>query len=106
MLGVSRQRCRGLAIIPHVAAVLVVALPFCLLAGTMAGQHSCRDLGSSPRLCSEMTSHADHLLAVPAPLAAPLVERIISARVTLYAQPTFPSLGFLSIAAGRAPPLG
>ena len=88
-----------------VATILVVVLPLCLIGGTMAHQVSCQDLGSPPGLCSKALSHADHLLGVPAPLNASLAEAGISEILSLYSRPTTPSLGFLSTADGRAPPL-
>jgi hypothetical protein len=88
-----------------IAGILAIALPLCLLAGTMASQDSCQDLGSPPGLCSKAASHAGHLLAVPAPLITSLAEVRISEILCLATLPTTPSLGFLSTADGRAPPL-
>ena len=87
------------------ATILVLVLPFCLVAGAMASQDSCQDLGTPPGLCSKAVSHTDHLLAVPAPPNTSLAEVRISEILCLDILPTTPSLGFLSTADGRAPPL-
>lgn len=87
------------------AAILAVVLPLCLVAGTMASQDSCQDLGSAPGLCSKATSHGDHLVAAPVSLITPLPYLGISEILFQYVAPTTPSFGFLSTPDGRAPPL-
>ena len=87
------------------ATILVLVLQLCLVAGTMSSQDSCQDLGSPPGLCSKAVSHAKHLLAVPAPLNTSRAEVGVSEILSLYSRPSTPSLGFLSTADGRAPPL-
>jgi hypothetical protein len=104
MLNVSRSR-QQLGAITLGAAILAVVLPLCLIAGTVASLDSCQDLGSPPGLCSKATNHADHLLAIPAPLSASLAEAGISEILSLPAVPTTPSLGLISTADSRAPPL-
>jgi len=88
-----------------IAATLAIVLPFCLVAGAVAGEDSCQDLGSPPGLCSTVTSHADHLLAVPAPLIILDPIQQISMPVTISLEPAFSSVGHFSIPDGRAPPL-
>lgn len=88
-----------------ITALLAVVLPFCLIVGAMASQESCQDLGSPPGLCSKVVSHADHLLAVPAPLITSLPNQGISEILSLFWRPAIPSVGLLSTADGRAPPL-
>ena len=88
-----------------IAAILAVVLPLCLVAGTVASLDSCQDLGSPPGLCSKATSHADHLVAVPAPLISLDSTQQISLRVTIPVGPAVPSVGSFSIPDGRAPPL-
>jgi hypothetical protein len=87
------------------AAILAVVLPLCLVAGTMASQDSCQDLGSAPGLCSKAASHADHLLALPAPSFSLASAHETPDLVTVYVEPAFPSVGLLSIPDSRAPPL-
>lgn len=99
----SRNRLFGSAAM--IAASLAVVLPLCLVAGTMASQDSCQDLGSPPGLCSKVVSHADHLLAVPAPLTTSLPNQGIPEILSLFWRPIIPSVGLLSAADGRAPPL-
>jgi len=104
MLTLRRNRHR-LGPVTLGAAILAAVLPLCLVAGTMASQDSCQDLGSPPGLCSKAASHADHLLAVPAPLINALPYSGTSEILFQYVAPTFPSFGFLSTPDGRAPPL-
>lgn len=87
------------------AAVLAVVLPVCLIAGTMASQDSCQDLGSPPGLCGKTTSDVTHLVAVPAPLILLDSPQQISMPLTISLEPIFPSVGHFSIPDGRAPPL-
>ena len=103
ILGRHRDRYFGRATL--MAALLAVVLALCLVAGTMASQDSCQDLGSPPGLCSKVVNHADHLLAIPAPLNTSLSDVGISEILSLPAIPTTPSLGLLSTADGRAPPI-
>lgn len=86
-------------------AALAAVLLLCLVAGAMATLDSCQDLGTAPGLCSKATNHADHLLAIPAPLNASLAETGISGILSLPAIPTTPFLELFSTADGRAPPL-
>lgn len=88
-----------------VATVLVIVLPLCLVAGAMASQDSCQDLGSPPGLCSKAANHADHLLAVPALPFSLASAHETPQLVTVYVELASPSLGLLSIPDGRAPPL-
>lgn len=88
-----------------IAAALAIVLPLCLVAGTVASQDSCQDLGSPPGLCSKVTNHADHLLAVPAPVITSLPNQGISEILSLTWRPAIPTVGLLSTADGRAPPL-
>ncbi len=87
------------------AAILIVLLPLCLVAGTTAAQNSCQDLGSPPGLCCKAANHADHLLAVPAPPFSLASAHETPDLVTAYGRPSFPSVGHLSTPDGRAPPL-
>ena len=88
-----------------IAGILAIVLPLCLIAGTMAHQDSCQDLGSPPGLCNKAVSHADHLLAVPAAPVSLASAHETPDLVTVYVEPASPSLGLLSIPDGRAPPL-
>lgn len=105
MLTLSRHRHRWCGSGMLIAPILAAVLPFCLVAGTMASQDSCQDLGSPPGLCSKAASHADHLLGVPAPLINALPYSGTSEILFQYVVATFPSFGFLSTPDGRAPPL-
>src|SRR5574341_14648 len=98
-----RRSHRG-GLVGLVATILVLVLPLCLVAGTMAYQDSCQDLGSPPDLCSKATSQADHLVAAPASVITPLPSLGISEILFQYVSPTTPCFGFLSTPDGRAPP--
>jgi len=87
------------------AGILVIVLALCLVGGTMASQDSCQDLASPPGLCNKAATHTDHLLAVPVPLITVVPYSGTSEILFQYVGPTTPHFGFLSIPAGRAPPL-
>ena len=94
-----------LAPVTLIGTILAVVLSFCLIAGSMASQDSCQNLGLAPGLCSKSANHADHLVAAPASPITPLPYQGTSEILFRYVPPTTPSFGFLSTPDGRAPPL-